>query len=440
MLFAMAAVLAIAPDGGRAGGRTGLVAATTLPGGARIESMAVDGDTAYVGLTEDGRREFAAFDLGRRPKPRHLWSLELGTAVHDVAVAGGIAYLATASDVAELMIVDLAVRAVVGTLDVPGPEDGVLVQVGPDGLWLGTAAKTGADEAFAVDVTDPTRPVVASSRAAVADLRAPLPPAPRGYAAGGTVVARGRGRTHARLTVLATDRRSRELQVVAGLDDDVTVPDLNGDGVRHLACLGDSNTLALMDKNPGSWCHHLEQAVWHHELRITNLGEIGAAMTPPFVSEAFAQLALAVALDVDVVIASFGGNDVFSHEPYEIAAAAAVLLEEAAVAGIVAFFLTPAPRYDFPGLDAKIEDTVDLLRTVLPPGQLIDVSGLLGTPEIQPDLVHLNLEGTLKVGRVVEALIVVPAPSPAPAQLERDSVERVGGDEPDERALVGACR
>jgi hypothetical protein len=405
MLLAMAAVLAIAPDVGSAG----LVAATTLPGGARIESMAVAGDTAYVGLTENGRREFVAFDLGRRPKPRHLWSLELGTAVHDVAVAEGIAYLATASDVAELMIVDLAARAVVGTLDVPGPEDGVLVQVGPDGLWLGTEVKTGADEAFAVDVTDPTRPVVVSSRAAVADLRAPLPPAPRGYAAGGTVVARGRGRTHARLTVLAADRRSRELQVVAGLDDDVTVPDLNGDGVRHLACLGDSNTLALMDKNPGSWCHHLQQAVWHHELRITNLGEIGAAMTPPFVSEAFAQLALAVALDADVAIASFGTNDVVEHEPSAIAVAAQALLAEAAAAGLELFLLTPTPRYDVPGLDERIDETIELLRDAVPSDRLIDAAGLVGPADVQADRLHLNLDGTLKLGRLVESLLVVAA-------------------------------
>jgi hypothetical protein len=405
MLLAMAAVLAIAPDVGSAG----LVAATTLPGGARIESMAVAGDTAYVGLTENSRREFVAFDLGRRPKPRHLWSLELGTAVHDVAVAEGIAYLATASDVAELMIVDLAARAVVGTLDVPGPEDGVLVQVGPDGLWLGTEVKTGADEAFAVDVTDPTRPVVVSSRAAVADLRAPLPPAPRGYAAGGTVVARGRGRTHARLTVLAADRRSRELQVVAGLDDDVTVPDLNGDGVRHLACLGDSNTLALMDKNPGSWCHHLQQAVWHHELRITNLGEIGAAMTPPFVSEAFAQLALAVALDADVAIASFGTNDVVEHEPSAIAVAAQALLAEAAAAGLELFLLTPTPRYDVPGLDERIDETIELLRAAVPSDRLIDAAGLVGPADVQADRLHLNLDGTLKLGRLVESLLVVAA-------------------------------
>jgi hypothetical protein len=410
MSLAMAAVLAIAPDVGRAGGRTGLVAATTLPGGARIESMAVAGDTAYVGLSENGRREFVAFDLGRRPKPRHLWSLELGTAVHDVAVAGGIAYLATASDVAELMIVDLAARAVVGTLDVPGPEDGVLVQViGPDGIWLGTEAKTGADEALAVDVTDPTLPVVVFSRAAVADLRAPFPPAPRGYAPGGTVVARGRGRTHARLTVLATDRRSRELQVVAGLDDDVTVPDLNGDGVRHLACLGDSNTFALMDKNPGSWCHHLQQAVWHHELRITNLGGIGAAMTPPFVSEAFAQLALAVALDADVAIASFGTNDIVEHEPSAIAVAAQALLAEAAAAGLELFLLTPTPRYDMPGLDERIDETIELLRAAVPPDRLIDAAGLVGPADVQADLLHLNLDGTLKLGRLVESLLVVPA-------------------------------
>jgi hypothetical protein len=424
MLLAMAAVLAIAPDVGSAG----LVAATTLPGGARIESMAVAGDTAYVGLTENSRREFVAFDLGRRPKPRHLWSLELGTAVHDVAVAEGIAYLATASDVAELMIVDLAARAVVGTLDVPGPEDGVLVQVGPDGLWLGTEVKTGADEAFAVDVTDPTLPVVVSSRAAVADLRAPLPPSPRGYAAGGTVVARGRGRTHARLTVLAADRRSRELQVVAGLDDDVTVPDLNGDGVRHLACLGDSNTLALMDKNPGSWCHHLQQAVWHHELRITNLGEIGAAMTPPFVSEAFAQLALAVALDADVAIASFGTNDVVEHEPSAIAVAAQALLAEAAAAGLELFLLTPTPRYDVPGLDDRIDETIELLRAAVPSDRLIDAAGLVGPADVQADRLHLNLDGTLKLGRLVESLLVVAAA--ASTRSRPGSVPRPRGTSP----------
>jgi hypothetical protein len=223
------------------------------------------------------------------------------------------------------------------------------------------------------------------------------------------VVARGRGRTHARLTVLAADRRSRELQVVAGLDDDVTVPDLNGDGVRHLACLGDSNTLALMDKNPGSWCHHLQQAVWHHELRITNLGEIGAAMTPPFVSEAFAQLALAVALDADVAIASFGTNDVVEHEPSAIAVAAQALLAEAAAAGLELFLLTPTPRYDVPGLDERIDETIELLRAAVPSDRLIDAAGLVGPADVQADRLHLNLDGTLKLGRLVESLLVVAA-------------------------------
>jgi hypothetical protein len=164
-----------------------------------------------------------------------------------------------------------------------------------------------------------------------------------------------------------------------------------------------------MDKNPGSWCHHLQQAVWHHELRITNLGGIGAAMTPPFVSEAFAQLALAVALDADVAIASFGTNDIVEHEPSAIAVAAQALLAEAAAAGLELFLLTPTPRYDVPGLDERIDETIELLRAAVPPDRLIDAAGLVGPADVQADLLHLNLDGTLKLGRLVESLLVVPA-------------------------------
>jgi hypothetical protein len=175
-----------------------------------------------------------------------------------------------------------------------------------------------------------------------------------------------------------------------------------------------------MDKNPGSWCHHLQQVVWNHELRITNLGGIGATMTPPYVSEAFAQLAFAIDLDADVAIASFGTNDVVNYEPLEIAAAAQALLDEAAAAGIELFLLTPTPRYDVPGLDVAIDETIDLLRAVVPPGRLLDAAGLVGPADVQSDLVHLNLDGTLKLGRLVESLLVVP-PSAPPALRRRET-------------------
>jgi hypothetical protein len=389
------------------------IASLELPGSARIRSMAVDGDTVLLGMSAGDGDELIAVDASDPTAPRTAWSIDVGADVNGMGVAGGRAFLATALDDAELVVVDLATRAILLRWDAPGSIDGLFVQIwidDPPAVWLGTDTNPVGPEAYLLNLADLAAPVSLGGREAIGDMHEPKPanPVGKGYLAFGEVVARGRGRARPELTFLAVNGAASELQVVSGLDDQITVPDTNGDGVRRLACLGDSNTFALMNKNPGSWCHSLQQTVWNQAASIENWGFIGAEMAPAPTAMAFTQLAAAVATGADLAIAAFGTNDVLDFTPVEIVDAARALDATAASTGVPLLFATPTPRYDVPGAAGAIAETSILLRAAFPADRILDFNAVVSEADIGPDDIHVLPSGVAAEARAARDRIVAP--------------------------------
>lgn len=391
------------------------VASLAIPHAEAIQDMAVWGNTAVLALRQNDGPEVVAVDVGDPAHPRLAWSFEVGADVNgiDIPVAGDVALLATSADAAELLLFDLTARRVVGTFDAPGTSDGIFVDyanLGSERAWLSTADNPDETESYSLDVHDPTHPTVLGRNEAIAPLARPLPPDPaaKGYAAGGTVVARGRGLADPALTLLAVRSPTDAFQVVRGLDDHVTVPDVNGDGVRLVACIGDSNTLIVMNKNPGSWCHYLQQHVWYPKIAFVDWAWMGATMTPPHSTPLEEQLRQAMAWKADLIITAFGTNDVTYHEPEEILAAAKTLTDDITRAGVPFMIATPPPRFDVPKRSARIDEFSALLRKAYPADRVIDFRAGMTASDISGDGFHVSAQGAVTEGRIAEKMLVAP--------------------------------
>ena len=376
--------------------------------------MAVQGDTVFLGLAKNDGDELVAVDASDPLTPHVAWGYEVDADVNALDVTADRVFLATSADDRELVVVDVASRATIATFDVPGTSDGVATYVvAPQPLlvWITVADDPAGPEAHFVNLTDFAAPVVLSSLEALGEVRKPAPPDPvtKGYLARGSVVDRGRGRVRPDLTFLAVNGSAAELHVVSNLDDGISIPDVNGDGVHRLACLGDSNTFVILDKNPGSWCHHLEQSVWNASFFVRNHSFLGARMTPAPTAEAFEQLAEAIGDGADLAIAAFGTNDVLSFTPSEIVDAAHALVDVAAAAGVSILLATPTTRYDSPLSDReqRIADTSALMRAAFPGDMLLDFNAVVGPAEIGPDSLHVNASGVLQEGRLARDRITV---------------------------------
>lgn len=380
-----------------------------------IQDMAVWGNTAVLVLRNNEGPEVVAVDVGDPAHPQLAWSYEVGADVNgvDVPVAGNVAILATSADDAEFTAFDLAARRVVGTFDAPGTSDGIFVDfanLGAERAWLSTADNPDTTESYSLDLREPAHPAELGRNEAIASLARPLPPDPatKGYAAGGTVVARGRGVADPLLTFLAVRSPTDAFQVVAGLDDRVTVPDVNGDGVRLVACIGDSNTLVVMNKNPGSWCHYLQQHVWYPKIAFVDWAWMGATMTPPHSKPLEEQLRQALAWKADLIITAFGTNDVTFHKPAEILAAAQTLTDDISRAGVPFMIATPPPRFDVPALATRIDEFSALLRRTYPADRMIDFRAGMEASDISGDGFHVSAQGAVTEGRIAEKMLVAP--------------------------------
>lgn len=378
--------------------------------------MVAVGDIVYCGLERGPGAELVLIDVRDPRHPVPTRAFEIDADVNAIDVLGRLAFLATSADDAELLVLDLESGVRRGSYDAPGTADGVSVLRGiPPFAVLGTAPDPGHPETFVLDVTNVTEPMLFTTREALADLRNPLPltRTRAGCFAGGTVVARARGTAVPALTLLAVDRITRELQVFAGLDDEVTIPDVDGDGRRRVACLGDSNTFQLFDKNPASWCAFVQQRIWHPEVVVTNYAELGAAMTPAATSRGQAQLQQALAEGADVVVLAFGGNDVVTFEPEAIVEAAVQLARQASDAGAVTYVATIVPRFDDPLLEERTDRASALMRAAFDPAHTFDFNALVDVADMGPDLVHVGPSGAVKQGELVERALVRATDLPA---------------------------
>ncbi|TSC72652.1 MAG: hypothetical protein G01um101438_369 [Parcubacteria group bacterium Gr01-1014_38] len=177
----------------------------TPVGSTNAPSVALQGTVAYLGTGD----AFYAFDVSQPATPALLGRLSLpglpAAGVHDIAVSGSYAYLATSSLTESLVIVDVSNPAsLVRRGSYNAGKGGLSVAVyGPDLVFLGTDAEGGGGLFVVLNVSNPATPsfvgqatinasitdiAAAESNAAYVTLNRDLPPCgppPVGAAPGG---------------------------------------------------------------------------------------------------------------------------------------------------------------------------------------------------------------------------------------------------------------
>ncbi len=405
----MAVLVLVSLGSDRATAAPAVVGTLSIPGGARVTSMRVVDNTAYLAMKRAETTDLLVVDL-RDPSHPVLSpeaAVELQATVHDIAVLTDHAYLATSDDTAELVVVDLKAGRIVGRLDTPGASDGLSIRATASEdtkiVWLGTTNHRNGEEAHFIDVSDPKKPSRSLSFEGFEDLEnIALPRSMAGYSPGGPIIARGRLASDSALTVLAIDAPERQLRILTGLDETIMARDRNGDGTIHIACLGDSNTYPNFGQNPASWCVYAGQTLWHRALEFSTLAAMGHQLTV----HGAEQLDAAIARDADLAIFAFGTNDVAAGKSSaSIVAEMRALATRATDAEVDVLFATIPPRYDSDTLRAAIKALNAAIGDAFPAERLIDFWTGFTSEHFLADGVHVNRAGTRKRGvRVVERL------------------------------------
>ncbi|HSE35591.1 MAG TPA: hypothetical protein VLB83_05745 [Candidatus Paceibacterota bacterium] len=125
-----------------------LTGTVNLPSGTNADAIAVVGNRAYVGTLEQGgaAAEFYSIDVTDPQAPLQIGSLNVATAIRDMAIAGNYAYLATTDTARELVVVNIANPAapvIAGSYNVAGNVSGLSVAASGTTIYLGTQNNTG---------------------------------------------------------------------------------------------------------------------------------------------------------------------------------------------------------------------------------------------------------------------------------------------------------
>ena len=238
----------------------------------------------------------------------------------DVAVDGDVALLATDDDAAELVVVDLATQARIGSFDAAGSADALSVRVvAPGTVKLGRRASD-APELYKLDVRDPAHVAVLRAGQRPRSVRARRIRDVPHYAYTGRLVGRDE---IGDLLYLVTAPPGAEAAVVHRIAP-VAFADANGDGVWRLGCVGDSNTMILPELRP-DWCEIVREAFDDRDFEVVNVAVQGATVVTPnllFTSDATQQMAEVLPHAPDAVVLAFGTNDRFQGStPQQIEAA-----------------------------------------------------------------------------------------------------------------------
>lgn len=382
--------------------------AVALPTTGRPTSLAAAADGTFLVGTVGRTRfdELFAVDPGPDGRtPTVAWSLDLGVRVNGIAIDGTRAYVATADDDAELMVVDLVLRQRVASFDVPGTADGWSVSVAEPGVVELVVRRSAGPERYRLAVgTDPI-----SVLSTIEDPTAGKPSRPEGlrrYRIRGRLVARERrvipgGALH---YVLSTDRHA-QFQVVEEVAP-VGFADLDGDGVYRLGCVGDSNTTVSSSPSLRRWCEIIRDALSDPDFAVINVAVNGATVNPNlfYPSDATSQMSAVLPQAPDVLVLAFGTNDFFQgRTPQEIVDG--YLLQEAAAdaAGLPFYVATTPPIMQCLNC-GPIEVGNDMLRATFA-GRVIEFHTGFGVEQMAPDRFHVNAVGQqLRAERALEVL------------------------------------
>lgn len=397
-------VLAPAPAAALVQLRVGAVA---LPTTARPTSLAAAGDgTFLVGTLERSRfDELFVIDPGADGRtPSISWSLDVGARVNGIAVDGTRAYLATADDAAELVVIDLALRQRVASFDVPGRADGWSVAIPEPGVVELVVRRNSGPERYRLAVTTEAISVLATAEDRTAGSRS-RPEDLRRYRVRGRLVARERRAIPGgALYYLVSTERGAQFQVVEEIAP-LGFADRDGDGVYRLGCVGDSNTSLIAGVK--KWCEILRDALSDPDVAVLNVAVSGATVNPNlrFSSDATMQMAEVLPQAADAVVLAFGTNDVFQgRTPQQIHDAYVAQQATADAAGVSFYVATTPPILPCTSCSTPIEQGNDLLRATFA-GRVIEFYTGFGAEHFEGDGFHLNLAGQqLRAARALAVL------------------------------------
>lgn len=383
------------------------VGAAVLPTTARPTSLAAAGDGTFLVGTLGRTRfdELFVVDTGPDGRtPSISWSLDVGSRVNAIAVDGMRAYLATADDAAELMVVDLTVRQRIASFDVPGTADGWAVSSPEPGVVELVVRRNAGAERYRLAVEANPITVLESSE----DRTAGAPVRPQGlrrYRPRGRLVGRVRREIPGGVVYyLATTERGAQFQVVEEFPP-VGFRDLDGDGVYRLGCVGDSNT--SLEGGLLRWCEIIRNGFFDPDFAVINVAVSGATVNPNlrFTSDATMQMAEVLPQTPDAVVLAFGTNDVFQgRTPQQIHDGYVAQQATAAAAGVSFYVATTPPILSCPNCSTPIEQGNDLLRATFA-GRVIEFNTGFGPEHFFDDRYHLNLAGQqLRAERALEVL------------------------------------
>jgi lysophospholipase L1-like esterase len=395
-----------------------VIGSFNAPGASSVSGAAVAavGSTIYLATTENAAGpELYVLNTAATPVAV-LGTFEVGGRTFDLDVVGARAYLGTSRSARELLVVNVANPAQItqtAEYDLPGANTargldyhgGLLVAVAPDGgvrhdlfvfsaplegtlallsslnlaanntdvaLYGGAAfvAQQGASQYFGVlgglavvDLTTPTAPKVArrsgiewpSTSVAVKDS----------------------------LAYLGTTTAFRKLQVVSSINLEPTVKDINGDGLKTVVCIGDSNTNPPEPYRPG-WCEKADALVADPTWRFINRAvHATTAVRIDGTQDGYTQITESLAADKpDVFVLNHGTNDAqYGWIAPDILQALLDLKAIAEQAGVPVFGSLVAARYDDVSINDVVQQLNNLLRNEWPLPRLIDFASSMLFPE-----------------------------------------------------------
>lgn len=135
-----------------------------ITGAGDAKAVAITGTTLIVGRASTSDAEVYYFDI-TTPEGTitQVGSTEIGGDVNDVVTDGTYAYLATASNTAELTVVRLSTYASVATLDMTGTNDAMSLERSGTDLFMGRVSGSGNPDFLRVSIATPTAPTLTSS-------------------------------------------------------------------------------------------------------------------------------------------------------------------------------------------------------------------------------------------------------------------------------------
>lgn len=399
-----------APQWAVAGGAAGLAG---LPGPASV--LELEGSLVHLGVEANPGAEYFRIDLEDPQSPRIVSRVELGATVTALLLLPDVIYLGVDDPAGELVALDARTMEVRGRVDLPGSAP--LVRIG---LAYGYLAglrdpERGSKNSVMLsrdDIFSPTLTIEASASVWLGVILVPARVAAR--AQPGELIGWRRHPGDPALTVAAYATSEDPLRLLRGADDRLRLRDRNADGVLRFACVGDSNTVLVVDIRPMSWCVVLRDEVWRSDFEIVNSSEVGAGLRSFGESKRGAfLLEQALAEAPDAVLLALGTNDLDYFHADDIEGDAADRVgkmqefEKKVLATGADFFVALVPpRYDGIGPPGALDALNAAIRSTWPSEQILDFHSAMPRSFFRADGLHFTGLGQAERARRAYAFLL----------------------------------